>query len=62
MLTGVKASKDGRMFISLPRWNLNAYGNSLPATFFEIKDDIGTNNPLLIPYPSWELNRVIPSG
>lgn len=37
LLAGVKTAKNGRMFVSLPRWKKNAHNETNPATVVEIK-------------------------
>lgn len=57
IFSGIKLSHKGRLFVSMPRWFLNRYGDCLPATLFEIEQGQPTHNPLLKPYPTMELNR-----
>lgn len=39
IINGFKVASDGRLFVSMPRWFLNNYGDCLPATLFEIDSD-----------------------
>ncbi|KAH3756811.1 hypothetical protein Pelo_11399 [Pelomyxa schiedti] len=50
MPAGVKVSSDGDVFVSVPRWNEN-----VPATLSKVVMKNG--QPLLQPFPSWEMNE-----
>jgi sugar lactone lactonase YvrE len=56
MLAGVHLARDGRMFVTTPRW-LDA---RVPATLSQVVLD--GDRPVLRPFPSWEANSLAQAG
>ena len=55
MIAGVKVNSVGNYFVSVPRWT----ASNIPATLNKVippKNDL--SQPLLDPFPSWEMNQV----
>lgn len=53
LLAGVKVQSELEMYVSMPRWKPH-----VPATFGKIFYDHATHTSRIIPYPSWEMNKV----